>query len=349
MESCPTRPTRSRPARTPPSAARCASRRLRPRRAAARSHGDRSDEVDFLRMLRVLRRFRVGGGDKSPLSIAGDARGVLCLHGITGTPFEIRPLAEALGAKGCTVIAPQLAGHCGTLRDLADSTWRDWLQSAEQAFDELCRRVGGGPVAICGFSMGGLLALRLARLYPQRVSALVAMSTPLRLRRFQVLGIRALARLPFDFRAHPGAVRPEMERLRHLRRGDALRKSRPARLPDRGADAAPGSDGHRAHRSAGDPHAGDGGPRPPGPHGADGGFAGADRLSGRRRHRTAVARQELPHGVPGRGTGGGDRRRDAIPRPPRRLAGGRRLRHGSTGERPTSKTNGDIFPPPCRT
>ena len=44
-----------------------------------------------------------GGGDKSPLSIAGDARGVLCLHGITGTPFEIRPLAEALGRRGCTV------------------------------------------------------------------------------------------------------------------------------------------------------------------------------------------------------------------------------------------------------
>ncbi len=160
-------------------------------------------------MLRVLRRFRVGGGDKSPLSMAGDARGVLCLHGITGTPFEIRPLAEALGAKGCTVIAPQLAGHCGTLGDLAESTWRDWLQSAEQAFDELCRRVGGGPVAICGFSMGGLLALRLARLYPERVSALAVMSTPLRLRRFQVLGIRAIARLPFDFRAHPTLCVPK--------------------------------------------------------------------------------------------------------------------------------------------
>ena len=33
--------------------------------------------------------------------------------------------------------------------------------------------------------MGGLLALRLARLFPERISALVVMSTPLRLRRFQ--------------------------------------------------------------------------------------------------------------------------------------------------------------------
>jgi hypothetical protein len=50
-------------------------------------------------MLRVARRFRPGGGDKSPLSIDGDRRGVLCLHGITGTPFEVRPLAEALGRR----------------------------------------------------------------------------------------------------------------------------------------------------------------------------------------------------------------------------------------------------------
>ena len=54
----------------------------------------------------MLRRFRPGTGDKSPLTISGDRRGVLCLHGFTGTPFEIRPLAEALGRAGCTVEAP---------------------------------------------------------------------------------------------------------------------------------------------------------------------------------------------------------------------------------------------------
>jgi carboxylesterase len=161
-------------------------------------------------MLRLARRFHAGSGDKSPLSIAGDGRGVLCLHGITGTPFEVRPLAEALGRRGCTVAAPMLAGHGGTLRDLAGSGWQDWLRSAEAALDDLQARVGGAPVAICGFSMGGLLALRLARLYPERVAALVVMSTPLRLRRFQVAGIRAIARLPIDFRAHPGACVPKL-------------------------------------------------------------------------------------------------------------------------------------------
>jgi carboxylesterase len=161
-------------------------------------------------MLRVARRFRTGSGDKSPLSIDGDMRGVLCLHGITGTPFEVRPLAEALGRRGCTVRAPMLAGHGGTLADLAASGWQDWLRSAQTALDDLQARVGGRPVAICGFSMGGLLALRLARMFPQRISALVVMSTPLRLRPFQVAGIRALARLPIDYRAHPGACVPKL-------------------------------------------------------------------------------------------------------------------------------------------
>src|SRR3954469_8291096 len=103
-------------------------------------------------MLRLTRRFRAGSGDKSPLSIAGDGRGVLCLHGITGTPFEIRPLAEALGRRGCTVAAPTLAGHGGTLANLARSNWHDWLRSAEEALDALQAGLGGAPVAVCGFS-----------------------------------------------------------------------------------------------------------------------------------------------------------------------------------------------------
>jgi carboxylesterase len=157
----------------------------------------------------VLQRFRAGTGDKSPLSIAGDGRGVLCLHGITGTPFEIRPLAEAFGRLGCSVEAPLLAGHGGTLGELARASADDWLRSAEAALDRLQARVGGAPIAICGFSMGGLLSLRLAHRFPERISALVVMAAPLRLRPMQVTGIRTVSRLPFDFCALPGVCVPK--------------------------------------------------------------------------------------------------------------------------------------------
>jgi carboxylesterase len=134
---------------------------------------------------------------------------VLCLHGITGTPFEVRPFAEAFGRAGFSVEAPTLAGHGATLADLARSTWADWLLSAERGLDALRARTGGRPAAICGFSMGGLLALRLARLHPERVAALVVMGTPLRLRRLQVGAVRAVTKLPIDFSRWAGASVPK--------------------------------------------------------------------------------------------------------------------------------------------
>src|SRR5215831_4818229 len=112
----------------------------------------------------MFQRFRAPTGDKSPLAFAGDRRGVLCLHGITGTPFEVRPLAEHFGRLGCTVEAPTLAGHGGTLADLAATRWSDWLRSAEAALEVLERRTGRSPTAICGFSMGGVLSKHMARL-----------------------------------------------------------------------------------------------------------------------------------------------------------------------------------------
>ena len=158
----------------------------------------------------MLLRFRPGTGDKSPISIAGDDRAVLCLHGITGTPWEVRPLAEAVARLGCSVEAPMLAGHGTTLGALALTRWSDWLASAELALHAASARAQGRPVAVCGFSMGGLLALRLARLHPERVAALVVMAAPLRLRRLQVMGIRAVCRLPIDFQALPVACVPKL-------------------------------------------------------------------------------------------------------------------------------------------
>jgi len=129
---------------------------------------------------------------------------VLCLHGFTGTPFEIQPIADALAAEGYLVAAPMLAGHGVDPITLEATRWPDWLESAEGAFEMLARRVSGR-IAIVGFSMGGLLALRLARKHPERVAALAVLSAPLRLRRAQVGGIRLLGLIPRPLRI--GALR----------------------------------------------------------------------------------------------------------------------------------------------
>jgi carboxylesterase len=92
-------------------------------------------------------------------------RGALVVHGFTGTPFEVRGLGEALAARGFAVEGPRLAGHAGSTADLQASRWPDWVASAERALEALgqrCRRV-----AVCGLSMGALVALELARRHPK--------------------------------------------------------------------------------------------------------------------------------------------------------------------------------------
>jgi carboxylesterase len=134
---------------------------------------------------------------------------VLCLHGLTGTPFEVRPLGEGLASTGYSVEAPLLAGHGRDVAALAATGASDWLRSAEQAFLALGERTGRR-VAVVGFSMGGLLALQLARAHPDRVAALVVMSAPLRLRPFQARGIRLLCRVPVALRIGPLGTIPKL-------------------------------------------------------------------------------------------------------------------------------------------
>jgi carboxylesterase len=137
-----------------------------------------------------------GRGDKSPIFLPNNGPAVLCLHGFTGTPYEMAPLAHSLADAGYSVSAPMLAGHGQTATTLAATRWQDWLASAEAAFDQLRVASGGGKVAIAGISMGGLLALRLARLHPQGISALVVMAAPLRFPKWKVVAARTLNRLP---------------------------------------------------------------------------------------------------------------------------------------------------------
>jgi carboxylesterase len=147
-----------------------------------------------------------GTGDKSPIFALGKGPAVLCLHGFTGTPYEVAPLAHALASAGFSVSAPLLAGHGDDAKTLAATRWQDWLASAEQALDRLRVAAGDVPLAVAGFSMGGLLALRLARLRPRGIAALVIMSAPLRLRGYQVALARAWNVLPKFLRQGPLAT-----------------------------------------------------------------------------------------------------------------------------------------------
>jgi carboxylesterase len=106
-----------------------------------------------------------------PLAFEGSSTGVLVLHGYTGSPWEVRPVAEHLVARGMTVAMPVLAGHGRGTDALAKTTWPDWLGSAQDALDWLTPRCE--QVHVVGLSMGALLAWLLTSRQPVLRSAVM--------------------------------------------------------------------------------------------------------------------------------------------------------------------------------
>ena len=99
-----------------------------------------------------------------PFSAGGGPYGVLVLHGFTGCPQSMRPLAEAFAGAGFTVELPLLPGHGTSLDDMLATTWDDWSAAAEAAYLELAERCQ--KVVVAGLSMGGTLSLWLASRHP---------------------------------------------------------------------------------------------------------------------------------------------------------------------------------------
>ncbi|HEV2426678.1 MAG TPA: alpha/beta fold hydrolase [Acidimicrobiales bacterium] len=95
-----------------------------------------------------------------PLSATGAAGAVLVLHGFTGNPSSMRPLARRLADAGHAVELPRLPGHGTAIDDLVDKTWDDWSGAALAAYDELSARAGRA--AVVGLSMGGGLTAHVA-------------------------------------------------------------------------------------------------------------------------------------------------------------------------------------------
>ncbi len=102
--------------------------------------------------------------------LPGGRSGVLLIHGLTGTPTEMRFVAKGLNRNGFTVHGMQLAGHCGDEEDLLKTGWRDWYRSVCDAADRLRGEVD--QMFVAGLSMGALLALKLAADRPEQVDGL---------------------------------------------------------------------------------------------------------------------------------------------------------------------------------
>ena len=122
----------------------------------------------------------------------GGRSGVLLIHGLTGTPMEMKLLGKGLNRAGFTVHGMQLAGHCGNVDDLLATGWHDWYASVEEAADELRSKVDH--LFVGGLSMGALLALKLAAERPDQVCGVGVYGATFR---YDGWSIPAVARLSF--------------------------------------------------------------------------------------------------------------------------------------------------------
>lgn len=101
--------------------------------------------------------------------------GVLLVHGLTGTPTEMKQFGKVIARQGFTVACPEIAGHCSSIEALTKTKWLDWYQSIEMAFDALkeeCEHV-----FIAGLSMGALIALMVAAKRKKQVAGVILLST----------------------------------------------------------------------------------------------------------------------------------------------------------------------------
>lgn len=110
-----------------------------------------------------------------PFLYSGGSRGVLLVHGFTGSPAEMRLLGKHLHEQGYTVFAPRLCGHGTCPEDLSETSWQHWYSDVEdgyQLLNSMCSEVN-----VIGQSMGGLLSFLLATEYA--VKRIVSLSTPI--------------------------------------------------------------------------------------------------------------------------------------------------------------------------
>ena len=117
----------------------------------------------------------------APVTIAFDSRcppesaprrpSVVLLHGSPGGRFDFHGVTDALARDRC-VIAPDLPGFGASTRDVPD-----YSVAAHAAYvDALLAALHESRAHVVGFSMGGGVAIELARRHPDRVASLTLLS-----------------------------------------------------------------------------------------------------------------------------------------------------------------------------
>ncbi len=103
-------------------------------------------------------------------------RAVLLLHGMTGSPFEMKQYGKKLYKEGFDIYCPCLPGHGKDIHNVKYVKYQDWLQFSEEKY--LALKKNYSEVYLGGICMGAAIALAIAE-KNKDVSGIISISTTL--------------------------------------------------------------------------------------------------------------------------------------------------------------------------
>ena len=91
-------------------------------------------------------------------------KAIMLIHGFASTTYEVSHLAKFLEKHGFRVVLDNLPGHGTTIEDCNSIKYQEWISFAEKRFAEIS--IDCEEIYVIGFSMGAILGLHLASLFP---------------------------------------------------------------------------------------------------------------------------------------------------------------------------------------
>ena len=111
----------------------------------------------------------------SPFTLGSGDGACLLVHGIAGSPAQMRTLGEAIASAGFKVRGLLLPGHGTRPEDMHGIVWQDWYERVHEEYRALKER--HEEVALIGFSIGAAIAAHYAA--HNRVDKLALLNVPL--------------------------------------------------------------------------------------------------------------------------------------------------------------------------
>ena len=144
---------------------------------------------------------------------------VLLLHGLTGTPFELKKYAQFLYNQGYDVFAPCLPGHGDRVAEIYTVKYQDWTNFVEEQFLKISDKYEN--IFVSGICLGAVLSVYLAIKYSSKIKGIIPCSTTLYLdgwrlpwyRIFMPLGLATILRFYYNYpECEPHGIKNEKTR-----------------------------------------------------------------------------------------------------------------------------------------